>query len=352
MRCSVDEWFEGIIETGAQHCMVWADAASGLRALLVLDDTTLGPGVGGTRTQPYHSVGHALADATWLSRAMTEKCALANLNAGGAKLVVLEHPRMDREAAFLKLGEKIDALGGLFWTGPDLGTHQEDLDRMRAGTRHVRTDALATVASVARGVLRGIEACVDVRGTGSLAGLRVAIQGCGGVGAALARTLAEKDVEILVADVDKARAAAVAEEVGAKVIAAEDLFTADVDVISPCAGGGVLSTPKVEAMHAWAVCGGANNVLANMAAAEAMRTKEILFVPDIVSTSGGVIHGIGRDVMAMEDPTPLIDRIRELTRDVLEGARSNGRNTMVEARARARTRIDAKKTERAQARMR
>ncbi len=345
----MDEWFDGLIETGAQHCVTWADPKSGLRALLVIDDTTLGPAAGGTRTQPYPSVGHALADATWLARAMTEKCALANLNAGGAKLVVLENPRMDRAAAFAKLGEKIEALGGLFRTGPDLGTHEDDLDAMRKNTHHVRTDATATADSVARGVLRGIEACADVNGRDGVAGLRVAIQGCGLVGAALAKTLAAKDIELIVADKNAERAAAIANESGATVIAPEDIFSADVDVLSPCAGGGVLSTAKVSAMKAWAVCGGANNVLANMKAADALAEKGVLFVPDIVSTSGGVIHGIGRDVMAMEDPTPLVDRIRELTREVLEGAKKNGRNTMLEARARARTRIETKRQERAKA---
>jgi leucine dehydrogenase len=162
----------------------WRDAASGLEAILVIDDDTLGPAAGGVRTRSYPSLAEARADAAALARAMTIKCALAGLDAGGGKCVVLDHPGLDRPRAFAELGARIAELGGGFRTAGDLGTTDADLAAMASTCAWVHAGS-DLAGAVARGVVRCIEACAAVRGV-PVAGLAVAIQGCGAIGAAAA----------------------------------------------------------------------------------------------------------------------------------------------------------------------
>jgi len=339
----VDELFPALQEVDARHAVFWTDENSGLRAILVIDDVTLGPAAGGVRTVPYPSVRDALADAAQLARAMTIKCALAGLDAGGAKVVVLDHERWDRAEAFEQLGRRVEDLGGLFRTGSDLGTTHEDLEHMARWTKHAHTENLAFADSVARGLLRCIEACADLHGDDKVAGLRVAVQGCGAIGAAAARTLAGAGLEVLVADTNAARADEVAAAVGATVVSPEDLLDADVDIIAPCAVGGVLTRPRAESLRAWAVCGAANNVLSEPAVDEVLSARGVLHVPDVIASAGAVIDGIGREVMGLEDRTPLIDRLGQVAREVLEESKRSGVTPSVVAEQRARRRIDEAK---------
>src|SRR5262245_3399538 len=171
------------------------DERSGLEALIVIDDVTLGPAAGGVRTRAYPSLDDAVADCARLARAMTVKCALGGLDAGGGKAVVLDRPGLDRPRAFAVLGERIAELGGLFRTAGDLGTTAADLAAMARFCRWVHTDESNLAGAVARGLVRCVEACVRARaGAGAhriqLDGLRVAVQGCGAIGAAVAEALA------------------------------------------------------------------------------------------------------------------------------------------------------------------
>jgi len=335
----VQELFETIDDTHARHTVVYSDARIGLRALLVIDDATLGPAVGGVRTQPYPSLAHALQDAAWLSRAMTDKCALAGLDAGGGKLVVVEHPDMNRDAVFDALGERLADLRGAFWTGPDLGTTHDDLERMARHTSHVHADKEGVAESVALGVLRSMQGILDVDNRKTLDGLRVGVLGAGRVGTEVARLLKGHGVELLLADVDDERARAVGTEVGATVMTPSALFDETLDVFCPCATGGVLSERRAQSMKVWAVCGGGNNLLANMKAADILDERGVWMVPDILSSAGGVIYGVGKDLMKLDDRTPLIDALRTQSASVLQEAKSRGSNTLIEARRRARERI-------------
>lgn len=326
----------------AERCILWAHRPSGLRAVLVIDDVTLGPGAGGIRTRPYRDFESALSDAAALARAMTLKCALAGIEAGGAKAVVLDHPELDREQAFAQLGRLIEELGGLFRTAGDLGTRREDLLTVAEHTQYVHTEEGDLARAVARGVVRCIEACVAVRDGGkSVAGLRVAVQGAGAIGGAVARTLAGAGASIVLSDLDTDRALEIAEQIDATVLPADSLLSADVDVLAPCAVGGVIDEDAAASVRAWAVCGAANNIVTTPAAARALADRGILHVPDVIASAGAVIDGIGRSVMGLGDRTPLIDRLGETAREVLERAGADGLTPSAVAERIARERIAA-----------
>jgi leucine dehydrogenase len=341
----VEDLFEMVHEAGARHTVLWSEQSSGLRAVLVFDDLTLGPAAGGVRTQPYPSVRDAIADAAQLARNMTLKCALAGLDAGGAKVVVLEHPSLKREQAFEQLGRRVEELGGVFYTGPDLGTTGTDLAAMARWSQYVHTEEKVFADAVARGLLRCIEACAAQKGLPGVAGLKVAVQGCGSIGRAAARALKAVGIKLVLADVQEERARALADEVGAAVCDAEEVLTADVDLVAPCAVGGVLTMPKAQALRAWAVCGAANNVLAEPRVDEVLMERGILHVPDTIASAGAVIDGIGRSVMGLADRKPLIDRLGQTAREILEDSQRTGLTPTAVAEERARARIEKVKAE-------
>lgn len=326
--------------------VLWRDAASGLEAILVIDDVTLGPAAGGVRTQVYRSPGDALADAAALARAMTLKCALAGLTAGGGKCVVLDHAGLDRARGFRILGERIAELGGLFRTAGDLGTTAADLAAMASRCPWVHTEESGLAGAVAHGLLRCIEACAALRGV-AVAGLRVAVQGAGSIGAAVARRLSAAGARLIVADVDAARARAVAGETGATVGDPAAILTAPVDVIAPCAVGGVIDVVAAQSMRAWAVCGAANNLLASPEAEDALIARGVLAVPDVVASAGAVIEGIGRTVMQLADRTPLIEALGTTARRILEESRLTGARPSAIARQMASAQLAARRAERA-----
>jgi len=309
--------FQHMAQLGVASAFYYADEASGLRAILVVDDTRLGPAAGGVRTRAYDTLDDALTDAAGLARSMTLKNALAGLDAGGAKMVVLDHPGLKRDAAFRFLGRRVQDMRGLFRTAGDLGTTAEDLEHMARETEFVHTNELPLANAVAHGLLRCVEALADSRGR-TLNSLRMAVQGAGSIGAAVTQTLCDAGGTVSVADLDPARARSVAERTGAMVMAPEDWLAADQDILVPCAVGGVLSRANVEHVRAWGVCGAANGVLADRAAGRALHQRGVVVVPDILASAGAVIEGIGDSVMGLPDRTPLIDRLGELTRAVLE----------------------------------
>ncbi len=331
---------EDLDAAGAARVLLWRDPPSGLLAVLVIDDLTLGPGAGGVRTRSYPCLAAAMADAAALAQAMTRKCALAGLAAGGAKAVVIDHPGLDRPRAFARLGAFIAELGGVFRTAGDLGTTAADLAAMASTCPFVHVDERGLVDATARGLLGCIAACAATRGRG-LAGLRVAVHGCGAIGGAAARALRDAGAVLVLADVDAAKATALAAELGAAVLEPEALLRADVDVLAPCAVGGVITRELAPQLRAWAVCGAANNALADVEAALALQARGVLHVPDEVASAGAVIEGIGRSVMGLADRRPLIDALGATARALLETAARTGELPVVLAERRARARISA-----------
>ncbi len=324
----------------ASRCLLLADRGSGLRAAIVIDDVTLGPAAGGVRTRAYPSLADAVRDAAALARAMTIKCALGGLSAGGAKAVVLDHAGLDRARAFEVLGRRVEELGGLFRTAGDLGTTARDLEAMARTTRFVHADEGPLADAVARGLVRCVEACAEVAGRGGVRGLRIAVQGAGAIGAAAARALAREGASLFLADLDEERAEALAAEVGGQRVAPDAILAANVDVVAPCAVGGVLDEAAAELLRAWAVCGAANNILTGPAVARMLADRGVLHVPDTIASAGAVIDGIGRTVMGLSDRTPLLDRLGETAGRVLREAASSGRTPDEVALDLARQRLE------------
>lgn len=329
-----------------EHLMFWTDPRSGLRAILVLDDSTLGPAAGGIRTARYASIEDAAKDAVRLARAMTIKCSLAGLQAGGGKLVVLDHPGLERARAFEVIGHRIETLGGAFRTAGDLGTTPQDLEIVARRTRFVHLGEQDLAAAVARGLLRSLEAALAVEAGrpllvgARLDGLRVSVQGAGSIGAAVCRALVSAGARVKVADLVPARARALAAEIEVEVVDPARILEDETDILAPCAIGGVIDRALAGRLRARAVVGAANNILVDEAAAEALLARKILHVPDVIASAGAVIDGIGASVMGLADRTDLIDRLGAVAEQVLRESRETGVSPVRIAEHRARQRIE------------
>ncbi|MFQ5627563.1 MAG: Glu/Leu/Phe/Val dehydrogenase dimerization domain-containing protein [bacterium] len=329
--------------TNAERCFFLNDPISGLRAILVLDDLTLGPAAGGIRTRQYSSTAAAIEDASNLARAMTVKCALAGIDAGGGKAVVMLHEEMNRPKAFEKLGAYIEELGGIFHTAGDLGTTAEDLVRVARKTTHVETSERGLTDAVAVGMVCALQACASRKSKSSLVGLTILVQGCGAIGTAVARKLVRKNAKILLTDIDATRAQKLASEIGGNAIEADNWLAHEFDIFCPCAIGGVLDVELASGLKAWAVCGAANNVIAEPEAEQTLIDRGILFVPDVIASAGAVIEGVGKSIMGLDNCSHLINRIGATTETILDVAYRENKLPTVVANEWAYRRIAAAK---------
>lgn len=311
----------------------------GLVAYVVLDSTVLGPAAGGARLARYPDERSAALDACRLARAMTYKCALGGVDAGGGKIVVMDAPELARDRAFAELGRVVESHEGDLRTAGDLGTTDADLAQMARYTRYVHTDTANLASAVARGVVRCAEACADMKGRPGLSGLRAAVQGCGDIGGAVAEAFVEAGASVRVADIDEARARALADRIGATVVSPKSVLYEDVDLLAPCAIGDVITADNASSLRAWAVCGAANNICADHRAHAELHRRKIVFVPDLISSAGAVIEGIGRTVMGIDDRSPLIDALRHTALLVLEDAMKSGAPPIDHAVRRAQKRL-------------
>lgn len=300
-----------------------SDRSSGLRAILCLDDFRAGPAAGGIRTRAYPSVPAAATEVAGLARGMTIKCALAGLAAGGGKTVVLDHPGMNRPAAFRALGRYIEELGGRYHAAGDFGTTAADLAEAAAETSYVHTNEADLAVAVGESIRRCLSVAFHRLDRGQLEGRRVAIQGCGAIGAAVARVLTEAGCSLVVSDVDDARAAAVG-ALGAEVVAPESLLAVSADALVPAALGGVIDEQTVEALQTRVLCGAANGIVTSLTVGERLHTRGILHVPDVLGSAGAVMDGIGAAVMGLADRTPLFDALEETTAEVLDRSADGG----------------------------
>jgi leucine dehydrogenase len=274
------------------------DADTGLRAIVAIHSTVLGPGLGGTRFWPFATEREALVDVCRLARGMTYKHAAAGLDQGGAKAVILGDPATQRtDGLILAYARFVDGLAGRYLTAEDVGTTQADMDLVRTVTPHVTGVSEALGGSgdpspaTALGVLWAMRA-VAARcfGSSDLAGRHVCISGVGKVGSALADHLHEAGARLTVADVRPEAAAAVAARTGAAVVPPERAHAEPCDIFSPCALGAVLNATTIPQLGAAAVVGSANNQLATAQDAQRIHDAGVLYAPDYVANAGGVIN--------------------------------------------------------------
>src|SRR5690606_4547909 len=274
------------------------DAATGLRAIVAIHSTALGPALGGTRFYPYATEEEALVDVCRLARAMTYKHAACGNDLGGGKAVIIGDPATLRsEALFRAYGRFVEGLNGRYITAEDVGTTQADMDLVRRETRHVTGVSESLGGSgdpspaTAWGVLWAMKAVAErLWGSPSLAGRHVCISGVGKVGATLAHHLAEEGAKLTVADVRPDAVDAMVERHGAVPVAPEQAHTVPCDIFAPCALGGVLDATTVPELRCDAVVGSANNQLATPADAERLRHRGTVYAPDFVANAGGVIN--------------------------------------------------------------
>ena len=285
-------------EHGCEALHLAADPVTGMRAIVAVHSTVLGPSLGGTRFRPYADEREAALDVCRLARGMTYKHAACGNDQGGGKAVLIGDPSTLRSDELLRAyGRFLDGLGGVYLTAEDVGTTQADMDFLRSVTPHVTGTSAHLGGSgdpspaTAWGVLHAMGAVAErLWGSPSLAGRHVVIVGVGKVGAALARHLHEAGARLTVADVRADAAAAVASEVGAAVVAPDDALTIECDVLSPCALGGVLSAATIPRLRCAAVCGAANNQLATDEDGERLAAAGVLYAPDYVANAGGVVN--------------------------------------------------------------
>ncbi|WP_336366159.1 Glu/Leu/Phe/Val family dehydrogenase [Marinobacter sp. C2H3] len=317
------------------------DAETGLRAIVAIHNTSRGPALGGCRMYPYASDDDALRDVLRLSRGMTYKSALANLDLGGGKSVIIGDPRKDKSDALLAaMGRALERLGGHYIAAEDSGTSVPDLKTMGRETRHVAGIASRTGFDgqpstgdpspvTAYGTFIGLKAAVKHRlGLDDLTGLKVAIQGVGNVGFRLARYLRESGAELWVYDVQPDNLRRAVDELGAHVASAEDILALPVDVIAPCALGAVLNDRSIPAIRAAIVAGAANNLLDRPEHDQALQQRGILYAPDFAINAGGIIDVFHeRAGSSPETIRAHVDTIGDTLTEIFERADRSGRPT-------------------------
>lgn len=285
-----------------EHLSFFCDAETGLKAIVAIHNTSRGPALGGCRMFPYANDEEALRDVLRLSRGMTYKSALANLDLGGGKSVIIGDPRQHKTEALLEaMGRHLESLGGRYIGAEDSGTSVPDLKIMGRHTQHVAgiTDHIAfngkpsngdPSPTTAYGTFVGLQAAVRHKlGRGDLTGLKVAVQGLGNVGFRLAQHLKEAGAELWVTDIHQDNLQRAVDELGATAVAPEEILTLPVDVLAPCAMGAILNDRSIPAIKAAVIAGAANNLLDRPEHDAALKERGILYAPDFAINAGGII---------------------------------------------------------------
>ena len=290
---------------GHEQLVMVSDAGSGLKAIIAIHDTTLGPACGGTRIWPYKSEQEAIGDALRLSRAMTYKAAAADLPLGGGKGVIIADSHTEKTEALVRAyGRFVDTLGGRYLTTTDVGSTSRDMEYIKQETDYVVGLPITaggsgdTSVMTGLGVYMGMKACAkEAWGNESLTGKTVAMQGFGKVALQTAHHLMKEDANLVVTDVydgalDRAR------DLGLTVVKPGDIYGVDCDIFAPCALGGVINPETIPQLMCKVVAGGANNQLLSEADGDALHRLGIVYGPDYILNSGGIINAeaeIGRE---------------------------------------------------------
>jgi leucine dehydrogenase len=297
----LDSYIFDLMEThDYENIFFCQEKTLGLKAIIVIHDTTLGPAAGGIRMWPYESEAEALKDVLRLARGMTYKCAAAGASYGGGKCVVIGDPKRDKTEARLRtLGRFINRLNGLFITGVDVGTTPDDMLVMRQETPFVVTVPEAwggpgdSSQATAYGVVQGIRASLkEIYGSPDLQGRTIALQGIGAVGKHALKYLVEAGALVSVADIDQERARLVAAEYNTHLVSPEEIHSLRADVYCPCALGNVLNDQTIPELRCKIVCGSANNQLGEEHHGDLLQQRGILYAPDYIVNTGGLLAGL------------------------------------------------------------
>jgi len=332
-----------IRERGPEEILEILDPSVRLTAFIVIDSTRLGPAHGGIRIRRYDSEREALLDALDLASAMTLKAALAGLDSGGGKIVMMDRPGLRRARAIDLVAEALNDLRGRFFAGPDYGMTPRVLARLRRYTRHAAADrvcgGLALADATALGTLAAIRGALAVAPGGArrsgLRGIEAAIQGLGAVGLSIARMLLQEGARVAGTDTDPCAARRGA-ALGVRILSSRRLASLQCELFVPAAVGGTVDEPFARTCRARIVCGPANNQLSSPQAERILRERRVLFVPDIVASAGAVVAGV---LPCRTDPRPIIARIGPRTVRILREAARTGATATEVARRRAEGRV-------------
>lgn len=332
---SVFDRSDHLKDAGHEQVVFCQDRASGLKAIIAVYSTALGPALGGTRFYPYASEDAAVEDVLKLSKAMAYKAACAGIDLGGGKAVILGDPTRDKSEALLRAyGRFVQSLGGRYYTACDVGTFVQDMDVIAKETAYATgrspEDGGAGDSAVltAYGVFQAMRAAAQhTWGAPTLSGRRVAVEGVGKVGHHLVEHLLADGASVVVSDVDRA-ALERSQALGAQAMDVEAMRTADCDVYAPCALGGSVTDELVPALQARVVCGAANNQLAHPGVEKVLADRGILYTPDYVANAGGLVQvadeAVGRGGFRFERARAKATQIFDTTLAIFALADSDG----------------------------
>lgn len=344
--------FEYMQKYDFENVVLCQDDSVGLKAVIAIHDTTLGPAGGGCRMWTYDSELDAIEDAMRLARGMTYKYAAAGVNLGGGKCVVIGDPKTQKsEALFRALGRFIHRLNGTYMTGEDVGTTLRDMEYIRMETPYIITlpahlgGAGPIAGATAFGVLQGMRACLEEAfGSDSLEGRTVALQGLGAVGSEVLPLLVERGAKVVVADIDEDKVRWAREKYGVDSVPADRIHAQDVDVFCPCALGAVVNDRTLPEIKARVICGSANNQLHEERHGYALMERGIVYGPDYIVNAGGAIYDadrLGPGGFNRDRAWDKVSRIYETTKQVLRTAREERIPTFLAADRLAERRIEA-----------
>lgn len=329
------------------------DKDSGLKAIIGIHNTVLGPALGGTRMWNYTSEWEALNDVLRLSRGMSFKSAITGLNLGGGKAVIIGDSKTDKTPAMIrKFGEYVNSLSGKYITAEDVGTTTEDMDNIRQVTPYVTGVSVENGGSgnpspvTAYGVYMGMKAAAKQQfGTESLSGKKVLVQGIGHVGEILVEYIAKEGGLVQITDINQARIEEVANKYGVQIYKGTDLYSAYVDIYSPCALGATINDETINKIKAKVIVGAANNQLANdKVHGQILKDRGILYAPDFLVNAGGIIN-VYAEIAGYDSSEALrrTENIYNTTLEIFSYADKNSITPQEAAMTIAQNRINAKK---------
>lgn len=340
--------FDQVAPWGHEEVLYGFDPVSGLRTIVAIHSTALGPALGGTRFYSYRSEDEALFDVLRLSRGMSYKAAAAGLDLGGGKAVIIGDPRTaSGERLFRAYGRIIDSLQGRYITAEDVGTTSSDMEIIRRETRWALGTPMEEGGSgdpspmTARGLLAAVQAVAEhLWDSDDLSGRKVAVQGVGKVGYAYVELLMAAGAEVVAADSYEPTAVKVADDFGIKVVGPDEILSIDCDILSPCAMGAVFDDTTIPALACAAIAGSANNQLLDDTHADLIADRGILYAPDFVVNAGGLIN-VAEELRGYSRQRALhrVEHLRRATAKILAEAETVGVSPHQAAVARAERRM-------------